>query len=267
MTGTGTQNDPYVVSTWPDFVTAVGAAGAYVQVAENTVWDMNEIAPEAAPSVSIVARYINGNGAIIRNPRVSSSFINVSSSGNDVMIDNLTVENFIATENVLRKTSGARNISLRNTVFVGTQSNSETIRNSAGTGGLVFFANEIGGCGFAVNCRGGDFMGGGDGYYSFTDTIFRLSGGYVGHSTTVTAELINCYIEGESNGVYMGNSSINSIINCASPEVYIGAAGRNVLANSDKCQNISENCIAVTDEQLRDEAYLNSIGFPIGGAT
>lgn len=67
MTGTGTQTDPYVVDNWADFVTVIGNPG-YVKVAENQVWDMNDIAPEGVAYLpGIRATEIDGNGLVIRN--------------------------------------------------------------------------------------------------------------------------------------------------------------------------------------------------------
>lgn len=67
MTGTGTQADPYIVDTWADFVTAVGKSDVYVECAEGTVWDMNDIAPDGIKSrINIYAKSINGNGVIIK---------------------------------------------------------------------------------------------------------------------------------------------------------------------------------------------------------
>jgi hypothetical protein len=37
MTGTGTENDPYIVSNWTDFITAVGTANAYIEFPKNLV--------------------------------------------------------------------------------------------------------------------------------------------------------------------------------------------------------------------------------------
>lgn len=37
MTGTGTQNDPYIISDWTDFITAVGTSNAYVEFPKNLV--------------------------------------------------------------------------------------------------------------------------------------------------------------------------------------------------------------------------------------
>ena len=37
MTGTGTQNDPFIISDWADFITAIGTSGAYVEFPKNIV--------------------------------------------------------------------------------------------------------------------------------------------------------------------------------------------------------------------------------------
>jgi hypothetical protein len=37
MTGTGTQNDPFVISSWTDFITAVGTSDAYVEFPKSLV--------------------------------------------------------------------------------------------------------------------------------------------------------------------------------------------------------------------------------------
>lgn len=67
MTGTGTQADPYIVDTWADFVTAVGKSDVYVECAEGTVWNMNDIAPDGINSrINIYAKSISGNGVIIK---------------------------------------------------------------------------------------------------------------------------------------------------------------------------------------------------------
>lgn len=260
MTGTGTQNDPYVVSTWPDFVTAVGTAGAYVEVAPDTEWDFNGIAPEGAPTVTVTAAHIKGNGCTLKNVRAENRFLYFT-GGNATEVGNIRITDFIANAPVLYF-EGTRTITFRGTVLTGTQSYSGAIYRGGGAY-IVFEANSDYGCGFKVNCRGGALFGGSYSY-QISDTIISLSGGSVGESTAKCGQLINCYIEGECSAVYALSSSQNTVVNCAAQTVNVG--GTNMLVNSDKCSNIT-NGTAVTDEQLRDPAYLSSIGFPIGGET
>ncbi len=47
MQGNGTQESPFIPENWEEFVTAVGASGAYVSMPDGGgYFDMNEIAPE-----------------------------------------------------------------------------------------------------------------------------------------------------------------------------------------------------------------------------
>lgn len=260
MTGTGTQADPYIVDTWPDFVTAVGTTGAYVEVAPDTEWDFNNIAPEGAPTVTVTAAHINGYGCILKNVRAEDTFLSFA-GGNAAEVENLRITDFIANAPILYF-AGKRTITFRGVVLTGTQSYSGTIYRGSSSY-IVFEANSDYGCGFRVNCRGGDLFGGSYSY-TFSDTFFGLSGGNVGLSAALCGSLINCYIEGECGTVYTLRSSRNTIVNCAAQTV--DARGANMLANSDKCSNITSGT-SVTDEQLRDPVYLASIDFPIGGET
>lgn len=265
-TGTGTQADPYIVDTWSDFVTAVGTTGAYVEVVPDTVWDFNDIAPEQAPSIGITALHIDGKGLVIRNPRIYGSFITFTTNSNTITVENLRIENFLADGTVLNKGTGTRQVYCENFVISGVQSGGSTLVHSAGTGGNTFRANANGGCGFTVECRGGDFISR-DTYFNFEDSIFSLSGGYIGHSTDTLPWLYNCYVTGECDAVYMRYNSQNVIVNCVTPIAYIRDAGHNIIVNSDRCEEVSGNCTAVTDEQMKDAGYLSSIGFPIGVAS
>ena len=60
------------VSTWAEFVTACATSGADVVIAENTVWNMNEISPAGAPTVTVACNSINGSGSTIKNASVIS---------------------------------------------------------------------------------------------------------------------------------------------------------------------------------------------------
>ena len=259
MTGTGTQADPYIVDTWEDFVTAVETAGAYVEVTPDTEWDFNAIAPEGAPTVAVLAAHVDGHGCTLKNVRAENIFLDFC-AGNATTFENFSIIDFLA-NSVIFFFESSQTFTIRGTVLTGVQAGSGTLCRS--TGNIVFQANSNSGCGFRVNCRGGDLFSGSYSY-SFTDTFFGLSGGNVGTAPASCVQLINCYIEGECGTVFTQSSSRNTIVNCTAQRVH--AVGTNMLANSDKCSNIT-NGTAVTDEQMRDAAYLSSIGFPIGGSS
>ena len=256
MTGTGTQADPYIVDTWEDFVTAVGTAGAYVEVTPDTEWDFNAIAPEGAPTVDVLAAHVDGHGCTLKNVRADNVFLNFR-AGNATTFENFSIIDFLANSAIFFFGS-SQTFTIRGTALTGVQTGSGTLYRNKGN--IVFQANSNSGCGFRVNCRGGDLFSGSYSH-SFTDTFFSLSGGNVGTNTATCGQLINCYIEGECGTVFTQGSSRNTIVNCTAQTV--NARGTNMLANSDKCSNITGGT-AVTDEQMRDAAYLSSIGFPIG---
>ena len=114
MTGTGTQNDPFIISDWTDFITAVGTSGAYVEFPKNLVrtadadvdsnklytdvdgivqtnvqpsdlaglyentflLDANDYAPAGVTStITINCTSLNGNGGYIKNLASNSADI------------------------------------------------------------------------------------------------------------------------------------------------------------------------------------------------
>lgn len=65
MTGTGTQNDPYIVDNTADFIEAVEQSDAYVQLGSDI--DVAADGYEYIGSVTVNALSLNGNGFAIRN--------------------------------------------------------------------------------------------------------------------------------------------------------------------------------------------------------
>lgn len=258
MTGTGTQADPYIVDTWEDFVTAAGTSGAYVEIAEGVVFDMNAVAPDGAPAVTIAAAHIDGKGATIEAARVNTAFLNLAESAK--AIENLKITSFIATAPVISKTTNDT-CTLKNVILAGIQNGGLTLRCTRGY--LSFMSNEIAACGFTVKVNEGGFM-----YdparMTFTDCDFIMEGGNIGNGYAVFPTCINCGIFGKVGIVYLSDASQLVTVNAVADSVTINKAGRMILANSDLCASITGNATPVTDAQMRDPEYLSSIGFPIG---
>lgn len=63
------------VTTWAEFVEAVGTSGADVVMPEGAVWDMNEIAPAFNQNLTIACASITGNGAEIKNLHITGHFL------------------------------------------------------------------------------------------------------------------------------------------------------------------------------------------------
>lgn len=289
MTGTGTQADPYIVDTWADFVTAVGKSDAYVECAEGTVWDMNDIAPDGINSrINIYAKSINGNGAIIKKTYFTSNgsffFANSTSVTGVDFLDSL-----IESGTFIYRAGAATFQECRfsgiiqdSTFFYNTANSSAYIKRSSIN--LQFQGNSLLCCGYYV----GNGIGGRP--IICQNCNVRLSGSSTNSSTITSYDsnykynLItfeNCLISGVnpfkylyvswawSSGTYSSKYSVFDIV-CSLGQ-FITNAPRyssivNCIINSDKLNGATVDTAIkkVTDDQLHDASYLQSIGFPIG---
>lgn len=289
MTGTGTQADPYIVDTWADFVTAVGKSDAYVECAEGTVWDMNDIAPDGINSrINIYAKSISGNGAIIKKTYFTSNgsffFANSTSVTGVDFLDSL-----IESGTFIYRAGAATFQECRfsgiiqdSTFFYNTANSSAYIKRSSIN--LQFQGNSLLCCGYYV----GNGIGGRP--IICQNCNVRLSGSSTNSSTITSYDsnykynLItfeNCLISGVnpfkylyvswawSSGTYSSKYSVFDIV-CSSGQFVTNAPRYssivNCIINSDKLNGATVDTAIkkVTDDQLHDASYLQSIGFPIG---
>lgn len=282
MTGTGTQNDPYIVDTWPDFVTAIGTSGAYVRVADDTVWDMNSIAPEGITQSLQVNANVDGNGATINNLHVENlSAVQINISG--------YLENIKLTDVYAKATSG-------NYYFIGTSDSNKSGEvgkyisitgkfygygiNSSNKRIYAVFGDRSGtsfmSCSTNVELYGTAQLCKDDSNWDYNSPMLvncnlkyvrlPISGVYAWQNRIVVK---NSWVEGsEYTTVCISNSSENSIFNVSAFGDITGGNSRTCLIwNSDKIASgvtVSSNIKLCTEAQLQDAAYLASIGFPIG---
>lgn len=261
ITGTGTQADPYIVDTWSDFVTAVGTSGAYVEVVQGAVWDTNDIAPEGMPTVNVNATHVDGKGLEIKNARIDQIFFDcLSTTTAGVTVENISITNFLASSSVIYK-RGDYPLYFKNLILSGIQTSGKTIYRTGGDR-IYFRSNELNGCGFFIDYSGGDMMND-SARIHYKDCIFYLDGnGYLGINNAIDFVAENCYVYGKIKECHFYSGSAKNIINAYADLIANG--GTNVaIINADKCDNVTTGT-SVTDEQMKDAAYLNSIGFPIG---
>lgn len=241
------------VTTFDEFLTACATSGAEVVCPESAVWDMNQIAPAGAPTVTVACAKIIGNGTTIANPSIISRplfyFNNVAT------VTKLNIADFTADTAVITGTvSGAV---WKQSEFNGVQNSGAMVARS-----MVFCEDETAetplGCGFTVHLAGGTFFqqSMGDSLYlnnckgKFTgggqlDPASRLYSNYL--------QLRYCFLEGDFTQISLNYYCEMSIINSPSKRgVYAGAGAQWV------------DC---TEEQLNNSEYLRSIGFYVGDAS
>lgn len=240
MQGTGTQTDPYIPATWGEFVTAVGTSGAYVSLPEGGgVFNMNEIAPEGGIKIEIKCTEIQGNDWVIKN---AYNIIFHISSGYK-KISRLHFLNFYH---------------MRNTHFFSNGSDS-TISECKFSGisaspGIysVISSGTLRRCSF-------NFKFIDKAYRSFSNLKLYFCKVAIDHSDSTST-----YDDEEDENMYYYNCFFEHKTNANNRKLYF--AGNSSILHSDAGNYIlsaNGEKISVTEDQLKDAAYLRSIGFPI----
>ena len=282
MTGTGTQNDPYIVDTWPDFVAAIGTSGAYVKVADDTVWDMNSIAPEGLTQSLQVNANVDGNGVKIVNLHIENlSAVKINFHGylknvnfTDVFAKatNSTYY-FIGRSRNVRSGEVGRNISITGKFYgYGTSGSGKMVYAIFGDDSDTSFMS----CSTNVELYGTAQLCKDDSNWMYNSPMLvncdlkyvrlPISGVYAWQNRIAVK---NSWVEGsEYTTVCISDSSENSIFNVSAFGDITGGNSRTCLLwNSDKIESgvsVSSGIKLCSEAQLQDAAYLASIGFPIG---
>lgn len=284
MTGTGTQNDPFIVDNWPDFVTAIGTTGAYVEFPEGGGnIDMNNYAPLGIPTIEIRCTSIKGNNWTISNLYCAghSAFYNLSS----VTISDLQFLDFYFTDQgpsrryFFDSDDNRRAYYFDKCTFsgiaIGESPYSSDTWNSIFRQAYVWLICQLRCCSMNIQINGQmrliyNTLDYGANYVEFCN--IKLSG--TSKKISDKVDYLNCYITGALsdtafNAEY-GSANYNVVnvdFSGASTFECTGRSGAINLINTDLLPagaTIGAGFIGVTTEQLRDAAYLSSLGFPIG---
>ena len=239
------------VTTFEEFVAACATYGAEVVCPESAVWDMNQIAPAGAPTVTVACAKIIGNGTTIAKPSIiSRPLFNFT---NGTTVTRLNISDFTADTSVIDgRTSG---VIWKQSEFNGVQNTGAMVS----TNGLTFCEDETAetplGCGFTVHLAGGCFFS----YYNGSTLSLRnckgefTGGGALDPKSGSRDNYLTiryCFLGGNFTQIslssYCGMSLINSPVKRG---VYAGAGAQWVP------------WVDCTEEQLQDAEYLRSIGF------
>lgn len=264
MTGTGTQADPYIVSTWEDFVTAIGTEQAYVEFPENTIIDMNDIIPEGINEmIYIKCTQFDAKGGEIKNLFFTTGgrFL-IQNSNWNTYIKNLKLINMRADNEGFRFFSYGK---MQNCIISGSFGGEEMFNISSNRFVLESCsvnAQLQSGTKFTTSTWDDDRS------LNVKNSIINLSGSV--RSDGGTLVLNNSLLQGKIPTNYF-YTFYNSLIDCIVPANTSlgghGYSGDKGYINSSKFGEgvtTSKQYILVTNEQLQDTNYLFDIGFPIG---
>lgn len=270
MTGTGTQNDPFIPENWDELKNAAETAGAYVRLPSGAEWDMNDQYPEGVPSIGLLCAELDGNGSVIKNIRMSGGggvFVRANVDGYSA-VRNLTFDNvYISGDSKMfdfQNTFYSRIIVFDNVRISRTELYNSTLFN------LIRDYVNCQGCSIAVWFSEGVF--GGD-YLTCVDTSINIEGTVTASgfgalslkSSEVTGEVRSV---GQQGSILINSNSDVSIFDISLlnySDVYY--SGNNpVLCNISKTggATVSANLIQATEAQMKDADWLHDHGFPCG---
>lgn len=265
MTGTGTENDPFVVANWEDFVSIDTVNKVYVkwQDIKDKVIDFNEIKPEGFTEKLFLPRYIDFNGWTLKNFHANhaSYVLSGRSSSEPSYIKNLIFENFYAlgTERMFFGTN------LENCIISGifnTNSNCETASYS-----------NITNCSFnirMVTTKQFTFFRGASNKIKNSDVTMDVSAKTSYLMTGDSCNAYNCRFSGKietTSGVLYMLGELANVYNFATTALlHYGGSGISVY-NSDfagVASGCSANLKPCTSDELKSPEFLYNLGFPIG---
>lgn len=260
------------VNSWTEFLEAIAVSGDTVECPENAVWDMAQLEPEGHSGYIVCNAKINGRGTQIKNLVMLDSPANARFFFNDDVTDlhilNATLEcssSFFGVANFKTAQMCTFSGMLRGS-GVGFGTNAYFYRCAAN----LEWATATGTSIFGRNC-------------SVKYCNFKVSGTrlqtialYQHNSSDQISGYENCYVILDTPQVtsLTGRKFKTSVLRCNAANVTDlsalndggGAQNFSLLVSSDfpNVQTTSSGVVLVTENNLRDAAYLQSIGFPIG---
>lgn len=256
MTGSGTQADPYIVDNWADFLTAATiSTDTYTEFVEGTVIDINDVQPEGFSSALSLAGHIDGKNSVIKNLVVNDQYGRIFDvSGLDMK--NISFLNMRGSRKIFERLMSTSSLTLYKCQFSGRLDNPDDI--------IYMSRGSCSRCSFTLEIHGsGNVSFNWDSDYSVQYCRIDISGTNTGSYISI-GNVSNCYVTGKHSTkieVY-GNTNV---VDFTAPAFGSDSFSSNILVNSDKCTNIPEQAgiFPVTTAQMKDAAYLASLGFPI----
>lgn len=274
ISGTGTQADPYIVSTWEEIVGQCGIADVYVKCIPNLEINMNTLYRFGATSITLNCAEWDGNGVVIKNgywhnAPIFTMLVDVNVTK---VIKNISFLNTYTDTHLFQMTSAyGMLLHLMNVTITGFHTGSNPIFRIDPKQGNVPTLLE--GCSFNLNNPNGAVGGShySDYHPTFDNCFIKWNGTNFGGDSS-SPILKSCRIDGKigasPNLTYLYYTSSNSIINASGAQIsWTGsnAGTSHVIYNSDLISSGSQQggVTGLTTEQLKDASTVAATGFPI----
>ena len=267
------------VTSWTEFLEAAAVSGDTVVCPENAVWDLADLEPEGHSGTITIKSDIVGNGTTIKN--LVQSGLGTSGSPFTISGGSTSAHRSISGINILNATITSRSDALV-FLFKGNWVDFELCQFSMLARGLSQICGEQGSmyrCAANIELTtSGSILIGGNGE-TFDYCNFKFSGSGVGGFRTFKsgydsqrATINNSYIILDTPQIttIAMKSGVSNVFRCTGANVtsLSGYTASNFSLGVDtdfpNVTTVSSGWVLVSENQLRDAAYLQSIGFPIG---
>ncbi len=288
VTGSGTQQDPYIVENWEDFLSVKASNFThYIKFADTTnkVIDFNDIQPEGYNSPITMSGYFDFNGWEFRNMKFNNTsscfeYSTIGGTNHPILeLKSLKLTNFVwdasgTSRYLFFQYSTSPTSSTACKVYDVRINGEITTYNNNGI--FLFHNMYTPECNIILNISLINNTNSNLGLrmYLFGDGIQNSNIKVVGTGLvsltlgTIKKSLIQGEMDCDSNNrvLYFGNDSNSNVI-LLETSSNVSYSGGISIFNSDIAPNIVETTYlkGCTTEQLKDPAYLASIGFNIYG--
>lgn len=259
------------VNSWQDFVTAIGVAGDTVILPEEAEWDMNTILPYGLQSdITFACKKIDGRGTRIKNLNLNNYTFQYSEQDIKI-VHNLLMTDWIGTNQWFDLRYGSEwfrcaisgitsasciiyNSNSYNYSAVEMVSCAINVESSASR----FYIAESGGnykyCRIEAHAPNDDVGDLGNGDYFCCELIF-----YAPNATGYFS-----VYKFDNGNILRGNlKSIPEISKSWAPWGGLNSVYSADVFSDTVTNPFPQNFVACTEEELKDAAYLRSLGFPI----
>lgn len=269
MTGSGTQQSPYIPEDWDELKTACETEGAYVALNPGTEWDMNDQYPEDAPQISFKCIELDGRSAIIKNIRKSDgTLFGLGQSDHDVTLLNLNFESMYITNAHVFYTVTYSWMQANSLKLIGVRIGAElydAILWYCENQGIATDQSSI-----ALYLSNSDI---GNNPKELLNTVLDFNGTVTNGIGGNSGLNLNCSalygsvrsVDSQQNLVFGGRLSVIDITLQNFANVYGSSLDTTLVVNISsigEADVYGDTLIQATSEQLKDAAWLNAAGFP-----
>lgn len=266
MTGSGTQQDPYILTTWAELI-ANRSESSY------SIWqggdlDFNTIAPNGFTSDVIIRGAVDFSGATFKNLYLRNCGLRMNHGVGSIKNWNLINCYILPEYGAIYFGTALYNYvnDVKISMLITPSTDDETAIDCGYVSGYLYFNR----CAITVDCITpySFFLSSSLGDYK--DCTFNFN---IKQSSTMLSEwgrstFVNCKVNGQvlntsGNSIGLGSSNSGTFYNFDSG-TYTASSTATSVYDSSKCTITGTNVIGCTTAQLGNAEYLRSVGFPIG---